>query len=103
MGEGQSKIGLWCHSVKSLIYRGGWDFRKIREGTAQAFLLKMGGGNSYKGVVYRRGGLALLFISISGFCSNNTSFINLIILLRSEIVIISNQKGDSNLLHTMGA
>ena len=98
----QKKTGLWCHSVISLIYRGGWDFWKIIEGGESRFSFKNGRGSSYKEVVYKRGGQALLFTSVYVFCSNNTSFIKLIFLLISEILIISNQKMDSN-LYTMGS
>ena len=72
----QSKIGLCCHSLNLLIYRGISEFWKTIEGEAQNFPLKME-VSSYKAFVSRRWGEGgkhwfSLALVINGFCSNNT-------------------------------
>ena len=100
MGKVRAKLDCGAIVRNLLFLRVVGIFEKSQKGEAQDFILKMG-NNSYKGLVYRRREQAMLFISICGFLSNNTSFIKVIFLLISEIVIISNQKWGSKLLHTM--
>lgn len=67
----QSKILLWCQIVNALFIRRLEIFEKKVE--AQYFLFKMG-DNSYKEVIYWRGGKRCFSLVICGFCSNNTPY-----------------------------